>query len=220
MSGANPETLPGEPAADVIEDVSEAQAGELLAELPPDRAADIVEEMQRLRDLLFAPPDALVAAVMIADPIQVPAEASLSDLRGLFEQHDFICVPVTDAEGRLLGVVCRADVRQASEGEANRDFREASGIVGGEELRSLPLLLLGAAALLWQGNPYLGLVVGLALAANTLLAVCLGGVLPLGLKGLRQDPALVSGPVLTTVTDMCGFFLILQLATLILLRLS
>jgi magnesium transporter len=85
---------------------------------------------------------------------------------------------------------------------------------------AVPGLLLGGAALLWQGNPYLGLVVGLALAANTLLAVCLGGVLPLVLKGLRQDPALVSGPVLTTVTDMCGFFLILQLATLILACLS
>jgi magnesium transporter len=27
------------------------------------------------------------------------------------------------------------------------------------------------------------------------------------------DPALASGPMLTTVTDMCGFFLVLSLAT-------
>jgi len=38
--------------------------------------------------------------------------------------------------------------------------------------------------------------------------------LPLILKGMKIDPALASGPVLTTVTDMCGFFLVLSLATL------
>jgi magnesium transporter len=30
---------------------------------------------------------------------------------------------------------------------------------------------------------------------------------------MKMDPALASGPILTTVTDMCGFFLILSLAT-------
>ena len=53
---------------------------------------------------------------------------------------------------------------------------------------------------------------GYALAANTLLAVLLGGVVPLALHGMRMDPALSSGPILTTVTDMCGFFLVLSLA--------
>ena len=48
----------------------------------------------------------------------------------------------------------------------------------------------------------------------------LGGLLPLVLKRLRLDPALVSGPVLTTVTDMCGFFLVLSLATALLPRLA
>jgi magnesium transporter len=36
------------------------------------------------------------------------------------------------------------------------------------------------------------------------------------LTGLRQDPALASGPILTTITDMCGFFLVLSLATMML----
>lgn len=64
--------------------------------------------------------------------------------------------------------------------------------------------LLGGAALLWKKNPYLGLVVGSALAANTLVSVSLGGLLPLLLRGLKMDPALASGPILTTVTDMFG----------------
>ena len=45
-------------------------------------------------------------------------------------------------------------------------------------------ILLGGAALLWKGNPYLGLVVGVSLAANTLVAVSIGGLVPLILRGL------------------------------------
>jgi magnesium transporter len=71
-------------------------------------------------------------------------------------------------------------------------------------------LLIGIAAWLWQGNIFLGLVVGGALAVNTLVAVSLGGSIPLILKQMNVDPALASGPILTTVTDMFGFFLALS----------
>ena len=72
--------------------------------------------------------------------------------------------------------------------------------------------LLGGVAWIWQGNVYLGLVVGSALAVNTILAVLLGGAVPLALRGMKMDPALASSPILTTVTDMAGFFLVLTLA--------
>ena len=75
-------------------------------------------------------------------------------------------------------------------------------------------LLLALGTWLWKGNIYLGLVVGLALALNTMVAVSIGGVVPLLLKKLRVDPAVASGPILTTITDMCGFFLVLALATI------
>ena len=71
-------------------------------------------------------------------------------------------------------------------------------------------ILLGGAAILWKGNPWLGLVVGVSLAANTLVAVSLGGLIPLFLRGIRSDPALASGPLLTTITDMCGFLYIIS----------
>lgn len=77
-------------------------------------------------------------------------------------------------------------------------------------------LLIGLVAWVWRGNPYLGLVIGIALALNTLIAVSIGGVVPLFLKRFGQDPAVASGPLLTTVTDMAGFFLVLSLATLFL----
>jgi len=80
--------------------------------------------------------------------------------------------------------------------------------------------LLGGVAFLWKGNPWLGFVVGGALAANTLVSVLLGGVLPLVLKRLKLDPALVSSPLLTTVTDMCGFFFVLSFAAALMPKLG
>lgn len=88
----------------------------------------------------------------------------------------------------------------------------AVGILNGVALG----ILIGLVAFLWKGNMVLGLVVGAAMAMNTLVAVCVGGLVPLLVRRLRLDPALVSGPVLTTVTDMCGFFFVLGLATLFL----
>lgn len=77
-------------------------------------------------------------------------------------------------------------------------------------------ILLGGVTFLWQGNVWLGAVVGGALMINTIVAVSLGGLIPLVLKRMDLDPALASGPILTTVTDMCGFFFVLSLATLVL----
>ncbi|MEZ5741971.1 MAG: magnesium transporter [Burkholderiaceae bacterium] len=74
-------------------------------------------------------------------------------------------------------------------------------------------VLIGLVAWVWKGNPALGLVIGIALALNTVLAVSIGGVVPLLLKRLNQDPAVASGPLLTTITDMAGFFFVLSLAT-------
>jgi magnesium transporter len=88
------------------------------------------------------------------------------------------------------------------------------GLINGAALG----VLLGLVAWLWRGNATLGIVVGVALALNTIVAVSIGGSVPLILKGLGVDPALASGPILTTVTDICGFFFALGLAALALSR--
>lgn len=80
-------------------------------------------------------------------------------------------------------------------------------------------IVLGTIAGLWKGSLFLGLVIGSALALNTILSVLLGGLIPLVLKRFKADPALASGPILTTCTDMCGFFLVLNLASMALHRL-
>lgn len=75
-------------------------------------------------------------------------------------------------------------------------------------------LLVGTIGWLWQGNPALGLIVGVAMLCNLMMAALAGVVVPLTLKALRIDPALASSIFVTTVTDVCGFFFFLGLGAL------
>jgi magnesium transporter len=224
-----------------------------------------------------------------------------------FDRHPFFAVPVVDAADQLLGVVLRVDVEEATAERADRRMLLMSGVLEGEESRTmswtfrvarrapwllvslllslaaasvigwyqetvasaialavfLPVvsgmggnsgnqalairelslgliqpqefrwvilkeasvglangLLLGASVaalcLVWQRDVRLSAVVGAAIAMNTLFAACLGGIVPLVLKRCRLDPALASGPVLSAITDLCGFLIALVLADLLL----
>ncbi len=260
----------------------------------------------RLRDLVFSDPNVRIG--QIAKPaLAVSTTTPLSELDQFFDEHDIAAVPVVDERHNLLGIVRRRAVLEALTEKSESDHLKAAGIVGGDELRSMPVavrsrrrlawlsiniglniiaasvialyedtlsavialavflpivsdmsgcsgnqavavsmreltlgaakpgdvirvwgkelsvgvingvalgVLLGIAAWAWKGNPILGLVVGAALALNTIVAVSIGGTVPLMLKRLQLDPAVASGPLLTTITDMCGFFLVLSLASI------
>jgi magnesium transporter len=73
-------------------------------------------------------------------------------------------------------------------------------------------LIVAALCFAWQRSVRLSFVVGTAILLNTLVAACLGGIVPLLLKRWRLDPALASGPVLAAVNDLCGFLFALMLA--------
>jgi len=70
----------------------------------------------------------------------------------------------------------------------------------------------GLGVFLWKGDPIMGLVLGLALVGNMLVAGIIGSMIPLGLKALKLDPALASSVLVTAVTDSFGFALFLTLA--------
>jgi magnesium transporter len=75
-------------------------------------------------------------------------------------------------------------------------------------------LIMGAVAAAWFNVTDLGLVMALAML-TVLVAAALGGILiPLALIRLGVDPAVSSGPFVTTVTDVVGFFAFLGIATL------
>ncbi|MCJ7590370.1 MAG: magnesium transporter, partial [Woeseiaceae bacterium] len=263
----------------------------------------------RIRDLVFS--DLNIRIGTIAKPaLTVTTNADLQALEEFFDEHDIAAVPVVDDRYNLRGIVRRRAVLEALTEKVESDSLKAAGIMGGDELRSMPVwirsrrrlawlsmnivlnimaasviamyedtltavialavflpivsdmsgcsgnqavavsmreltlgaavprdvfrvlrkemvvgainglalgILLGLAAWLWKGDLLLSLVVATALSINTVVAVSIGGAVPLVLKRLKVDPAVASGPLLTTITDMCGFMLVLGLASVVLL---
>ena len=66
--------------------------------------------------------------------------------------------------------------------------------------------IVGTAAFLWFGDFTLGYVIALAITVNLVVAALIGSLLPGYLKMREIDPALAGGVILTTVTDVVGFF--------------
>jgi magnesium transporter len=58
---------------------------------------------------------------------------------------------------------------------------------------------------------WVSVIAGMVMMTNTLVAVTLGTLLPMGLKRMKLDPALVSGPLVTTLLDAIGFMIFLTM---------
>ncbi len=78
-------------------------------------------------------------------------------------------------------------------------------------------VVMALIAYLWFHNYKLGVVIGAAMIINLFCAGLFGATIPLVLKRLGVDPAVASSVLLTTVTDIVGFFAFLGLAKVILL---
>ncbi len=265
--------------------------------------------MLRLRDLILAPGDAPITSVMIANPVYVYVDTPLHELDSFFNRYPFVAVPVIKHTGELVGVVRRADAEEALSERAEQTLMRFGGIIGGEELRSMPLklrayrrttwlgvnlvlsllaasvirsfhstietaiavvffmpvianmsgcsgnqavavsirelalglieprdlprviwkeiqlglitglllaVMLGGVAYVLQGNVWLGIVVGAAICLNSTFALLVGAVVPLVLRMMRLDPALAAPLIVTTISDMCGFFILLSLTSALL----
>jgi magnesium transporter len=116
-----------------------------------------------------------------------------------------------NAGTQSLSVVIRSIA--LGELELKRDwkliFKEASlGMINGAVTGAVTGLIL----FLRYGNPYLGLIIFIAMIGNLIIAGFFGFLIPLVLKVIGVDPALASAIFLTTATDVFGFFLFLGLA--------
>jgi magnesium transporter len=78
-------------------------------------------------------------------------------------------------------------------------------------------LLMALVAGVWFGVPMLAVVIGVAMLMTQVAAALGGIVIPMALERLKIDPALASGPFVTTVTDVVGFFAFLGLASAVLM---
>lgn len=74
--------------------------------------------------------------------------------------------------------------------------------------------LAGLASWLWIGKPVLGVVVFAAMLLNMIASAVAGVMVPISLRAFKVDPALASSIMVTTATDIIGFFLFLSFATI------
>ncbi len=77
-------------------------------------------------------------------------------------------------------------------------------------------LIVAAVAIFWNKSPVLGLIIGLAMVINLVVAGFFGAVVPLLMKKLGKDPASSATIFITTATDVFGFLAFLGLASMLL----
>jgi len=78
-------------------------------------------------------------------------------------------------------------------------------------------IIISLVSMYWFQDGLLGLIIGLAMVLNLIVAGFAGTIIPLSLDHLKIDPALASGVILTTITDVFGFLSFLGLATIFLI---
>ncbi len=80
------------------------------------------------RDLLTAPPDKRVRDVMRTDVVTVPEDMDQEALSRLFAEHNFLAIPVVDADGRVKGIVTVDDIVDVVQEEATEDIQKLGGM--------------------------------------------------------------------------------------------
>lgn len=103
-----------------------------------------------LKDLILASPAQQVREVMHTEIIQARAGDAQEHVAQLIEKYDLLALPITNAEGRLVGIVTMDDVLDVQEAEATAAFHKIGGTtLADENLKEAGLALLYRARLPW-----------------------------------------------------------------------
>ncbi len=261
-----------------------------------------------LRQLLLVPPSTAIKRVMTREVVNVNARTDQEDVARMVEKYDFLAVPVTDDDKRLLGIVTVDDVIDVIRHEATEDIMKmvgtgdeyhsrsvlrstrmripwllaaflggyigiqflnmfndtlekivavafflpiiiamggnigitsmtivvrglATGKIAVKELRKVIVKELSVALLLgilygsilmvlaylqFGDVNYLGFVVGGSMFVSMIMASAIGTLMPIMLHLLKVDPAIATGPFVTSTVDSLGILVYLGMATLFL----
>ena len=261
-----------------------------------------------LRQLLLVPPSTTIMSVMAHEVVSVNAETDQEDVARLVEKYDFLAVPVTDDDNKMLGIVTVDDVIDVIRHEATEDIMKmvgtgdeyhtrsvlrsarmrmpwllaaflggyigiqflnmfnatlekivalafflpiiiamggnigitsmtivvrglATGKIAVKQLRKVVVkeltvaLMLGflyggilmALAYVQFGDvSYLGFVAGLSMFISMIMAAAIGTLMPIFLHLLKVDPAVATGPFVTSTVDSLGILVYLGMATILL----
>ena len=174
-------------------------------------ASPIKTSLRRFPWLLINLATAILASVVIAQ-----FEGAIGQVVALAVLMPIVASMGGNAGTQTLTVVVRAlAVREVTTANA---FRVLVKEMLAGSINGLLFMAAGlAVALLWYGDPTLGVLFGIAMVVTLVAGVLAGVCIPLILDKFGFDPAVSSGVFLTTVTDVVGFFSFLGLAALYLL---
>jgi len=210
--------LVGRITADDVIDVIQEEATEdmyrLAALSDQDDLSEPVAKTTRRRGVWLA---VNLLTAIIASLVISHFEATLSQIVALA-----ILMPIVASMGGIAGTqTLTVIVRSIALGRVTFDnarralMKEVSvGMVSGLIFATV----MGVIASFWfpEFGFKLGLIIAAAMMVNLFIAGLAGAMIPLTLQRLNIDPALASGTILTTVTDVVGFFSFLGLATVFL----
>jgi magnesium transporter len=131
-----------------------------------------------------------------------------------------VIMPIFSNTGGTVGIqALTVTIRGLGVGEVTT--KDAGKILRKELIAGLGTsLALGSTmvllSLIWAkpDEKWVALIAGIVMATNTMVAVSLGTLLPMGLQRLKLDPALMSGPLVTTMLDTIGFLTFLSMISL------
>ena len=207
----------------------------LLGTIGVDDVIDVLreeatEDIQRLGGVggdenVLDPPRSVLPKRLIWRLVNLATAIIAASVIGLFEKTIAhlavlaVFMPIVASEGGIATTqTATVVVRGIALGDLTRSvlwrvlWKEmwlalATGAVSG--------FALATVAYAWKGNLLLSLILGVALIFNMLVAAVVGTLIPIALKAFRIDPAIASSVIITTFTDVCGFFSFLGLATLL-----
>ena len=207
----------------------------LLGAIGVDDVIDIIheeatEDIQRLGgvagdETVLDPPEAVFTKRLVWRLINLGTAVLAASVIGLFESSIrslallAVFMPIVASMGGI-GTTQTATVvvRGIALGEVSRS------VLGRVLWKELWLglttgaangLVIAVIAYLWKGQVLLSLILGVALLFNMLVAAVVGTLVPIALKAFRIDPAIASSVIITTFTDVFGFFSFLGLATVL-----
>ncbi|MEH7125146.1 magnesium transporter [Bacillus sp. JJ1532] len=92
-------------------------------------------------------------------------------------------------------------------------YREAgTGLITG----TICGVLVTVTIFIWKGNLYLGILVGVSIFCTLIIATLAGAIIPLAMHKFKIDPAVASGPFITTINDIISILIYFTIANMFL----
>ena len=181
---------------------------------------DILLGRLSLKDLLVANPKTKIKSIYKKNVDHVFDTDTAESVASTMQKYDLGAIPVVNKKKKLLGRITIDDIVDLIKEEAEEDYQLAAGILQDvdvdDSIFELTRARLPWLIYFWQGEIDIALALSIALVAVVIVAGIIGTFIPLFLNKRGIDPAIATGPFITTSNDIFGILIYFMVAKLIL----